>query len=504
MLVAIDGSSFGWSVRVRHYLLNHRPVHLRWKRKHVMRRPAPLAFVLGCASVIGLWACGDGSVSPGTPDDTGVQSSGDAPADAPTRRARDAGTDEWDVDRPTDVFGEFAPSDATGRRSPAWVRLVGTDQYMHDMRPEQMSALALDDGGHIFVVGGIDDGRHDHRDHGTPLDGYLAKFDLSGNREWLKRTGIWKDDRLDDVAVGPDGAVYVVSRAGFLSRYDDSGSRRWRRRFLDPPSGNRHQVEPRAVAVGGDGIVYVAGATRDRLGGSSFYGGTEDGMIASYEPSGVRRWARSIGTSGEDDAVDVAVDGRDRIYVVGRAEIAKQDESGFDAYLVGFDAGGAERWRRVIGTNGEDRARHVAVAPNGDVYLAGSSDTPPRRGALDVVFTPHGFFARYSSSGTLRWARRVGFGGFGSVTGLAADGSGPYVTGRTAIGDDALGSYLAAFDSTGAQRWAEFTATPDDEVVLDIAVGPRGKLYAVGRTGHGYEGQPYNGGDWDAFLMAFE
>jgi hypothetical protein len=226
----------------------------------------------------------------------------------------------------------------------------------------------------------------------------------------------------------------------------------------------------------------------------------------SFEPFGEKRWAWTIGTAGEDDAVDVAVDGDDRIYVVGSAEIAPEKRYGAkEAYLVRFDAGGGEHWRPVNGGNGPDRSRCVAVAPDGDVYVAGSTGPGTPRGVLNVLPVTRGFFAKYSPSGMFRRAGPVGLRESRSPEGLAVGPeSGPYLAGREEVGDDTYDSYLASYDSVGARNCAEFTATPEDEIIRDIVVDVGGTIYAVGRTDHGYEGQPFQGENWDGFSMVFE
>ena len=73
-----------------------------------------------------------------------------------------------------------------------------------------------------------------------------------------------------------------------------------------------------AIAVGGDGTVFVAGNTESSIPGA---GGTgvEDGFAKSFDANGGDRWTRTVGTRRVDGARDIA-QGSGGVYVIGGTE----------------------------------------------------------------------------------------------------------------------------------------------------------------------------------------
>ena len=85
-------------------------------------------------------------------------------------------------------------------------------------------------------------------------------------------------------------------------------------------------------------------------------------------------WTRQFGTSSFDVAYAVAVDGSG-VYVAGRTDGTLPGEmsaGGDDAFLRKYGAEGTEAWTRQFGTSADDSARGVAVDGTG-VIIAGST-----------------------------------------------------------------------------------------------------------------------------------
>ncbi|HEX2021853.1 MAG TPA: SBBP repeat-containing protein, partial [Candidatus Thermoplasmatota archaeon] len=156
------------------------------------------------------------------------------------------------------------------------------------------------------------------------------------------------------------------------------------------------------------------------------------------------------------------------------------------------------RYASFLGGTGYDAGEAVAVAPDGTIYVAGttgSSDfpgAPGQRAQWDV------FVSRFSADGaTLLWTRIVGGVSFESPAdvAVAADGS-VYVAGRTAswnfpatgtaVHDKSLGGNTDAFlfklSSGGSLLWSGFIGGSSVDEAAAIDLDAQGRVVVVGAT----------------------
>jgi hypothetical protein len=153
------------------------------------------------------------------------------------------------------------------------------------------------------------------------------------------------------------------------------------------------------------------------------------------------------------------------------------------------------KWVRQGGGTGtlDNKAWSVCADQHGNVYATGEFYNSISMG--NAVFTSSGnsdiFIARYTSSGTLVWARRVGGAGYDTGFGIACDTSGNvYVTGRfrntVTFGTFTLTSYdvddffLAKYDSNGNCLWVYHPVSTSSDYGWSLAVDPAGNSYVTG------------------------
>jgi len=168
---------------------------------------------------------------------------------------------------------------------------------------DTVHALAIDTDGNVYVTG---------TSHGgTTFQDYATiKYDSSGNELWVSRyNGPDIDyDSATAIAVSIDGNVYVTGRshssvnsADYVTiKYDSLGNEILVARYDGP--GNNFDVAV-AIAVNGDGIVYVTGKSR---GTDNRY----DYTIISYN------FNNAIVDPNADIDLDDDVDGRDLALLV--------------------------------------------------------------------------------------------------------------------------------------------------------------------------------------------
>src|SRR5262249_30765830 len=103
--------------------------------------------------------------------------------------------------------------------------------------------------------------------------------------------------------------------------------------------------------------------------------GGQDAYVRKLDPHGTIVWTRQFGTSSDDQAGSVAVDGTGNVYV-GRTTyetLAGTNAKKDDAFLRKLDASGATLWTRQFGSAGSESVSAVAVDGSGNVHVAGTT-----------------------------------------------------------------------------------------------------------------------------------
>jgi hypothetical protein len=238
------------------------------------------------------------------------------------------------------------------------------------------------------------------------------------------------------------------------------------------------------VAVDGAGITIV-GTTNGRIGAENK--GASDGFIRRYTPTGTVLWTRQFGTAQQEEATRVAADGTG-LTVIGATD-GKLTGSHVpvlginDIFVRRYDRTGAVEWTRQIGTDAEETVGDVAAGPAGIVIAGGTSGdiTGPSHGMHDVLVR------RYSRTGATVWTRQFGTGENDSGSAVAIDDAGITVGGGT--DGDLVGAnhgpftdaFLRRYDFEGNVLWTRQWGQEGDDQVLSLAADATG-ITAVGYT----------------------
>jgi hypothetical protein len=393
----------------------------------------------------------------------------------------------------------------------SWIKQWGTERY------EGGESVVADGDGNVYVAGNTTGSIGEQVNQGS-YDAFITKYNSLGSWQWTAPLGTSRSDYAYGLAVGGDGAMYVVgctygnlgenTNSGrgdvFLAKYDSSGVRQWT--TLLGSAGNDAAY---GVAEGSGGAVYVAGSTSGSLGGNPNAGGM-DAFLAKYNSTGVRQWTKLLGSEGDEVAYSVAADRSGAVYVAGSTSGSlggNPNAGGMDAFLAKYDSAGVRQWTRLLGSEGDAAAHGVAVDSSGAVYVAGftsgSLGGSPDAGGDDA------FLARFDSSGTLQWTALLGTPGEETASGVAIDPAGDvYVTGFTSAGlhdnpnmggDDA---FLAKYDSAGVRQWTTLIGRGGNEVACSVGSDGEGHAFVTGHTS-GHLGSNSNAGDYDVFLVRY-
>ena len=352
------------------------------------------------------------------------------------------------------------------------------------------TALVVDGNGNVYVTGAIAFTSSDYE--------YVTiKYDTNGNQVWVARysgaAGVI--DYMRDVpaalAVDGSGNVYVTGRI-YLNdndhdyatiKYDSNGNQRWVRRYSGPGYSPYSWDEPVALAVDGNGNVYVTGNSQ---GSNDFY--DYDYATIKYSSNGNLLWvARHNGPGNKNDnATALAVDVAGNVYVTG--SIFFYD--GINVYgstdyaTIKYSSNGNQLWVAQYNGpgNGADKATALAIDGNGNVYVTGNSVS------LGSSYKSDYATIKYDTNGNQLW---VGlYNGPGNdedkATALAVDVAGNvYVTGSTYITDTDTGYATVKYDASGNWVWVARYNGPWYsyswyEEPVGLAVDGNGNVYVAG------------------------
>jgi len=329
---------------------------------------------------------------------------------------------------------------------------------------------------------------------------------------WTHQFGSAEPDITAGIAVADDGTIlaagYTMGAVGagasaggfdvFVQAIGPDGEPSWARQL---GSGDDDFAE--AIAAGPEGRIAVVGQTDGGLAGPS--SGETDGFLVVLDARGVTLWKRTLGTPADDVASGVAFAPDGSLIVAGwtGGDLAGSSAGGEDAFLVAFDAQGAERWNRQFGTPEDDRLRAVAIGDGGDIAVAGQT-----RGSLDGASGGgwDAFVRRHGADGAASATSQFGGGldEYAYAVAFAPDG-GLLTAGAGPSGEDDRGAepaFVRSFDASGSERWSYAFGPTRRDMRYGLAVAADGGAFVVGGTEGDVAGEVR--GVADAFLIALD
>ncbi|MCD6066043.1 MAG: C-terminal target protein [Bacteroidetes bacterium] len=335
---------------------------------------------------------------------------------------------------------------------------------------------------------------------GGNIDMYVSKLDASGNFVWAVAMGSTGYDQGNDIAVDASGNVYV---SGYFQATVD----------FDPGAGSF----PLSSAGGTDIMVVKLDAAGSFVWAKAMGGtGDDTGQSITLDASANVYSTGSFGATVDFDPG------------AGLANLTSAGNK--DIFVSKLDFDGNFVWARRNGSTGNDQAMAIAVDASANVYMGGSFngtvDFDPGAGTVNLTASGQGLFVyKLNTAGTFVWARNTGNGGSGETQGLALDASGNiYTTGYFAATVDfdpgaatvnltAAGAgdiFLSKLDAAGIFVWAKNIGGTSFYPSHDVAVDLTGNVYITGYFSGTIDFDPGAGtvnltaaGNNDIFIVSF-
>lgn len=263
---------------------------------------------------------------------------------------------------------------------------------------DQVFSVTVASDGGVFAIG-------KRNQAATNDDWWLKKYDANGVEDiinWNKiiDAGGSLADVAYDIAVAGDGSVYVVGAFNSAGTMNDWHIKKFSAAGVEDTvnwnktidGGGSMNDTAFGVAIASDGGVFVVGDFNITGPGPNF-------AIKKFFANGIEditNWNKTIdgGNNSIDSARELAIAPDGSLYVVGSVTPIGGPDT--DWWIKKFSADGIEdtaSWNKIFdgGASQNDAARTIQVAPNGDVYVAGTLNP----GAGNV----HGWIKKFTAAG---------------------------------------------------------------------------------------------------------
>jgi hypothetical protein len=260
-------------------------------------------------------------------------------------------------------------------------------------------------------------------------------------------------------------------------------------------------------------------------------GEVPDGKTLVIDP--FLQWSTFLGGSLSDYARDVVVAEDGSMYVCGYTASTDFPTSpgvmqpslngNFDVFVAKFSRERRRMWTTLFGGAGAEENPQIALAPNGDIIVAGSTSSVDLPFGTGTAQQRNGgrydvFVLALDGDGRRKWGSYLGGSYTDELGGLAVDTQGriclagaTYSTNfpvthdawQTSNAGD-FDMFVARFTATGVLDWATYLGGWSMDIATDIAVNASGDMFISGRSestnlpavGDGFQPQ-FGGGTFD-------
>ncbi len=319
-----------------------------------------------------------------------------------------------------------------------WVKQIGG---LHD---QSSMSIELDDQGNTYITGSF--GYEIIFENDTLIsqgeyDAYLAKYDSSGNLQWVNQIGGAASDNGYDIAFDNIGNVYLTGSIGgfgfafigdtsvyangntdiFLAKFNNSGDLLW----VETAGGNYFSENSsnwdcgRSVSTDSENNVYITGSFIDTAyveNDTLFSYGGIDVFVAKYDENGELIWADNYGSAQTDNGSVIIIDNSDNLYIEGWFEdtISIADtvlilQDGMDNFLAKLNSDGEMIWIKTMGGSSA-YIYYTSLALDNENNLYVSDYFSGTININDTAITANQnidfYLSKYDPNGTFQWIKQ--------------------------------------------------------------------------------------------------
>lgn len=261
---------------------------------------------------------------------------------------------------------------------------------------------------------------------------YIAAFAPTGSLAWLRNLTTAGAAIIFNLTMSNDGSTYLGgfqateanygdgtvsvqgSGDGFIVKYDGSGNLAWKK--ITGGSGSETVFAMTTTPAAQLVAVGVFDAEIDFGGGELTPQGEQDVFLVKYDADGNHLWSRSVGQSASVRVYDLASDGDGNIVAVGHFDgtisldgVELASAGGTDVLVMSFDALGNLLWARNYGNFNDQYGRKVALDASGNIYFTGyyTGSIDFGLGPLQTAGGEDGFVTKLAPDGTALWSKAL-------------------------------------------------------------------------------------------------
>lgn len=321
-------------------------------------------------------------------------------------------------------------------------------------------AVEIAPNGDILICGGfrgsVDFGGGPLNSSGN-MDIFMARFDSDGSHLWSRRFGDGSYDECVDMAIDNSGNIVIVGyyfgginfgggnttsyhqSDGFVARFDPSGNYIMDAHYREMNDNRLFRVDTDAsgnIFVGGHHWVSSLQVT--------------DITIRKYDPAGNQLYWKTFANNGRDNPIRLVVDSSGNAVMAGYYSNSIDFGGGpltpsggsYNTFIVKFDNNCNHLWSSGFGNNtGHQIAYALSVDSNDNISIGGrfESSIDLGGGALISSGDNDAYLALFDPNGNHQWSERFGGTGFDMIAQTAFYDDAIFVNGKSSSGSIDLG-----------------------------------------------------------------